>query len=434
MDKLRGFREFYPDEMRSRRVIFDASRKVSQLFGYEEISFPSVESLDLFRMKSGEEIVDQTYSFRDKGGREITLIPEATPSVSRMLAERKELPRPVRWFSFEKYWRYEEPQAGRAREFYQYNADLFGPYSEMADAEMIGLAGAILNELSLKGKYSFRVSHRGFIEKVLSKLGVSNPAAVLPVLDRYHKTTLETTVARLIETGVPEKSIDQLISILKEGSKLDKIEDLFADTGIDLTGIEEIGWLKRVGKLLESYSMKDIVFDASVVRGFTYYTGIVFEAFDLKGENRAILGGGRYDNLLSVISGNSIPAVGFAMGDVVLEIVMKSLNTWPEDDGAFTVTVCFTSGESSIYALDICNKLRKRGIPALISPETRSLSTQLKDASRHRSRFSVIVGDKEIAQKGATIRDMADGSQVTFPVLEAIKFLDKKRNITLLGQ
>ncbi|MCL4342906.1 MAG: histidine--tRNA ligase [Candidatus Thermoplasmatota archaeon] len=428
MDKLKGFRDFYPEEMRQRRRIFNVCREVSRLFGYEEISFPSIEPLELFRVKSGDQILDQTYSFRDKGARELTLIPEATPSVSRMLAERKDLPRPVRWFSLEKYWRYEEPQAGRTREFYQYNGDLFGPYSELADAEIIGLAGSILDNLGLGGKYEFHVSHRKLMENILLKLGAPRPADVLPVIDRFHKIPESASVEKLEQAGIRSDGLDTLVRMLKARVNLETVDSFLGNAGLDIAGLPEVEWLKMVGMLLKPYSVKNVIFDASIVRGFAYYTGTVFEAFDLHEENRAILGGGRYDNLVSVISGTSIPAIGFGMGDVVLELVMKASGVWTATEGELIAAVCFASEDCVTYALDLASQLRKHGIPALISPESRSLSSQMKDASRHGARFALIVGEKEKERGTVTVKRMSDGSQKTVTIGEAITVLTGELN------
>jgi histidyl-tRNA synthetase len=216
--------------------------------------------------------------------------------------------------------------------------------------------------------------------------------------------------------------------MLKGRVNLETIDSFLGNAGLDLAGLPEVEWLKMVGMLLKPYSVKNVVFDASIVRGFAYYTGTVFEAFDLNGENRAILGGGRYDNLVSVISGTSIPAIGFGMGDVVLELVMKASGVWTATEGELIAAVCFASGDCVAYAVDLASKLRKRGIPALISPESRSLSSQMKDASRHGATFALIVGEKEKESGTVTVKRMSDGSQKTVTIGEAITILTGEVN------
>ncbi|MCL4314686.1 MAG: histidine--tRNA ligase [Candidatus Thermoplasmatota archaeon] len=428
IEKLKGFREFYPEDIRERNKIFRSAERISRVFGYEEISFPSLEPLDLFRIKSGEEIMRQTYSFTDKGGREVTLIPEATPSVSRMLAERKDIPRPVRWYSFQKFWRYEEPQSGRLREFYQYNADLFGSYSTVSDAEIIALAGSILNDLGLKGLYSIRVNHRGMMEKLLRQFGAEHPEKLLPVIDRYHKMERDDIEMEMEKAGLDSSRVRALEGILEKQVPLNGIRQFLSENGVEFTSIDEISWLEHVAELLSSYGINEAVFDASVVRGFNYYTGIVFEAFDIKGDNRAILGGGRYDNLTSVISGTEIPAVGFGMGDVVLELVMRSAGIWREENNDLRVSLCLTSVEFLKEVLPLMTEIRNSGISVLIPPEIKNLSSQMADAAKNRSRFAIIIGKKEIDGGEATVRDMISGEQYHVPFSTLKGWFLKKRS------
>lgn len=425
IEKLKGFREFYPEDMREREVIFRSAEKMSRLFGYEEIAFPSLEPLDLFRIKSGEEIVKQTYSFRDKGGREVTLIPEATPSVSRMLAERKDIPRPVRWYSFQKFWRYEEPQSGRLREFYQYNADMFGSRSTLSDAEIIALAGSILNDLGLQGLYAIRVNNRILMEKILRQFGAERPEKILPVIDRYHKMSAERREQEMVDAGLDRSNLKRLMRLMERQVPLSGIRTFLSENDVDCASMDEVSWLEEVGQLLYSYGIDSAVFDASIVRGFNYYTGIVFEAFDLKGDNRAILGGGRYDNLTSVISGIEIPAVGFGMGDVVLELVMKAAGIWKKRENPFHVSLCLTSQELIQEVVPRMMEIRNSGIPVLIPTEVNGLSSQLGEAARSGSKFSIIVGKKEMENGTATVRDMTSGKQHSVPFSSLRAFLEK---------
>ena len=187
IEKIKGFRDHYPEDMEIRNYFFKKITDLTENFGYRRIDFPSLEPLDLYRLKSGTELVNQTFSFVDKGGREVTMIPEATPSTVRLLTARKDLPRPIRWYSFPKVWRYEEPQEGRFREHYQFNADMFGIDSEEADAEIIGLASSILDYLGLSGVYEININDRFLMEYILKDLGIENIQEAFSIIDKYKK-------------------------------------------------------------------------------------------------------------------------------------------------------------------------------------------------------------------------------------------------------
>jgi histidyl-tRNA synthetase len=423
MERLRGFRDIYPEEMMKREKIFRNAENMSFRFGYEKIDFPSLESMDLYRLKSGEELVGQTFSFRDRGGREVTLIPEATPSVVRMLTSRKEIPRPVRWYSFGKYWRYEEPQSGRLREFYQYNADLFGVDSPEADAEIIGLAASILDSYGFVGEYMIRINSRKIMNALISRTGFADPLQIMNIIDRSSKIGQENAVESMVQAGMGRKDAEKIMEAVLSAKNTDDLISVFRD---DKETIAEIDRLRRTIDLVRSYTSAEIRFDMAIVRGLAYYTGIVFEAFDMKGDLRAILGGGRYDSLSELLSGIRMPAVGFGMGDVVVELLLRRTGKWNEKYSVISVFVCNPSGEFSAEASKIASRLRMMNIRVISDVSGRSLSSQLKAADRSGATFSIITGRREIEEQSITVRNMKSGNQYSVGLNELEKWFSEK--------
>ena len=416
IQKLKGFREFYPEVMAARRKVFDTMHRVARSFGFHEIDTPSLEPLELFRIKSGEEIVQQTFSFVDKGGREVTLIPELTPSVARMVANRKDLPRPVKWYSIGKMWRYEEPQSGRLREFYQFNADIFGSPKPEADAEVIALAMKILDSLDLGGKYIMRVSDRILMEEILRGIGVEGDLwEVLRVIDKKEKVDEEKFREMLSGVGLVDKQIDDLLSILDVRGRCDELSDV-------LGKYPQYQRLSRIFELVEAYNVKgEIILDLSIVRGLAYYSSTVFEAHDAKRELRAILGGGRYDGVVELFGGEHTPAVGFAIGDAVLEILMKREGVWPEEKISVDYYIAVIGDSARKTGIKIANSLREKGFRVDLDVMGRSLSKQMKYAARINARKVIIVGEDEVKKGAVIIRDMASGEQEEKRIKEIVE-------------
>ncbi|MFP3255026.1 MAG: histidine--tRNA ligase [Thermoplasmata archaeon] len=407
LKRLRGFREIYPEEMSSRLKIFNIMRDVSRRFNFKEIDTPSLEPLELYKLKSGEEIVSQTFSFKDKGGRDVTLVPEITPTVARMVAQKKNMPKPIKWYSIPKLWRYEEPQSGRLREFYQYNADIFGIWTIEADAEVIALAQAILYHLGLGDKYIMRISDRTLIESILRRFDVKDVDMALRLIDRMEKIGEEIFIE---EFGKITKEMDimDFIRLKGDASTISK----------KLGGLIDDKYLKNIENLenyLKSYNYGNFIFDLSIVRGIAYYTGIVFEAHDVKGELRAILGGGRYDNVVSLFGGEKIPAVGFGMGDAVLEIIMKRENLWPSVDEKVDYFIAI-QGDNRPFAIKISKIIREMGKVVEIDMGGKSLSNQLKTADRLGAKNVIIVGDEEKKYNIITLKNLETGEQVRVPI------------------
>ncbi len=420
MERLKGFRDIFPEDAEPRKKIFRVAEEMSEKFDFSKIEFPSVEYLDLYRLKSGEELVGQTFSFVDRGDREVALTPEATPTVVRMLTSRKDLQMPVKWYSFQRYWRYEEPQAGRTREFQQYNADIFGIDSKEADSEVIGLACMILDELGLAGKYVMKLNSREFMETLLHELGVFDLEAAYSSLDKLKKTGRENTIAELEKSGVKKENAERILDLVENGYSPDGFPtESFSFLGNEVKKLER---LIETGKLVSLYSKSDVVIDLSIVRGLTYYTGVVFEAYDTTGTFRSILGGGRYDRLASLMSDAEIPAVGFGMGDVIIEMLLKQSGLLQSEKQNRSVFICYSSEESYNILVSIGIELRKQGYRTSLSMSAKSLSSQLRQASKRGFRFAAIVGERELKAGTVTIKDLDSGIQQEVQVKQLSDF------------
>jgi histidyl-tRNA synthetase len=364
---LPGFRDFYPDEFAQRAHIFRAWREVARRYAFVEYDGPPLEPLDLYTKKSGDEIAGQLYNFTDKGGREVALRPEMTPTFARMVAERANaLRKPVRWFSIPQLFRYERAQRGRLREHFQLNVDIVGEVSELADAELLSVAISIMQELGLDASdVRARVSDRRLLNALLSEIGVreeSRQAAVYAVLDKISRQPRDISVAKLTEAGLTPGMIEAVLE-LPEVKDLDGFRPELANAAAVKPHLERVAtYLSH----LQSLGVREWVdIDLSIVRGLAYYTGIVFELFDAKGELRAICGGGRYDDLLNDLGGADLPALGFGMGDVVLGELLKARHLMPETAGT-GADLFFVGGNGALEhpigdALRLLHLLRDAG-------------------------------------------------------------------------
>ncbi len=419
IEKIKGFRDHYPEDMEIRNSIFNKITDTAENFGYKRIDFPSLELLEMYRLKSGSELVNQTFSFTDKGGREVTLIPEATPSTMRLLTSRKDLPRPVRWYSFPMVWRYEEPQEGRFREHYQFNSDLFGIDSPEADAEVIGMASKILDSLGLSGVYEININDRYLMEYILKDLNVNDINSAFSIIDKYRKIDKNSFYKLFNEINVDEKSIDKIMYLLSGKINIKNLKRKLIKVLNNYNNIEDrVNRISKTFEIINYYTQSKINYDFSVVRGLSYYTGIVFEAFDIQGELRAILGGGRYNNLSTLFSDEEIPAAGFAIGDAVIEILLKRNNLWLNNNLKTSYYICSTTDNYN-YPIKIANDIRNKDKIALVDITTRKLSAQIKNASSYN--YAIIIGDNEIKNNSITIKNMSNGEQET---IKYIQFID----------
>jgi len=401
---VKGTRDFYPEQMAFRAWLYNTMRQVSESFGYQEYEAPFLETLELYAAKSGEELVkEQSYVFNDRGGDLITLRPELTPSLARMIAQKQnELAFPARWWSFGPFWRYERPQKGRTREFFQWNIDMLGVNSPEADAELVAIAATFLKTVGLTPEQAVvLVNNRRLMEAGFRELGIAEEKwpEVSGLVDRKTKMEAQAWDTYAKEIGMGKKQVDGLKSLLANADlwrKNDELARLFAS-------LQELG--------VEEY----VKFDASIMRGLLYYTGTVFEAFDITGGvRRAILGGGRYDNLLADVGGDPLAGVGFAMGDVVIGIILQEKGLVP----SFALTpapvlVTVFDAEHLPESLALAALLRRSGVKVTCYPEPAKLPKQFKFADRMGMRLVLVVGPDEAAKGQVTVKDLASGTQET---------------------
>ena len=378
---LPGFRDFYPKELAEREHIFRVWHDVASRFGFEQYDGPPLESLDLYTKKSGDEIVTQLYSFTDKGGREVALRPEMTPTFARMVAAKvNALPKPVRWYSIPQLFRYERQQKGRLREHFQLNVDIVGESHVVADAELLAVALDIMRTCGLTSEdVVARVSDRRLLTSLLSAWGVpdeSMPAAYATI-DKIERDPRDRLVERLREAGVPD-DVSALVLDSVSASDLRALMSTYGHIPAVRAGLER---MEQYEALMEAHGLRDWMrFDLSIVRGLAYYTGIVFELFDRKGEFRAICGGGRYDNLLRDLGGVDQPALGFGMGDVVLGELLRARGLMPPDHRGTDFYIAAEEPVTDAEVVKLATSLRHLGASVEYSFRRGSLGKQRKAA------------------------------------------------------
>ncbi len=414
IQSLKGTRDFYPEEKAELSWLYAKIGEVSCDFGYQEWDGPFLEKIELYAAKSGEELVkEQAFVFPDRGGDLITLRPELTPTLARMVAQKQGgLVFPLRWWSFGPFWRYERPQKGRTREFFQWNIDLIGTSNPESDGELVAIAAAFMQKVGLRSdQVKIMVNNRRLMDSSLAEMGVKTEmrAQVIRLIDRQDKLKPEEWDRYALELGLTEVQIGALKNLLDDPDLWLKSDEL-----------------KRVFAILDAVGLRDYVkFDARIIRGLDYYTGTVFEARDLEG-GRAILGGGRYDNLVNDVGGDPLPGVGFAMGDVMVSIILKKYGLIPEQGMTPSrLLVTLFDETSTVEAYRLAAELRKAGIRAAVYPEPAKLMKQLKYADRMGIKLALIVGPDEAAAGQVTIKDLAARSQTTLNRADLVEFLSK---------
>jgi histidyl-tRNA synthetase len=409
---LPGFRDFYPADLALREHIFGTWRQVAARYGFEEYDGPPLEPLELYTAKSGEEIVGQLYSFTDKGGREVSLRPEMTPTLARMVAARANgLKKPIRWFSIPQLFRYERQQRGRLREHFQLNCDLIGESGHLADAEIVALAIDAVRAFGLGPEdVRVRLSDRRLLMAFLEGLGVSEAQVpvVYQVLDKIRRTPKEISVTRLAAAGVPGATIERLLELVRAKTWSD-LRGLA--TGLD-RAIAQGEPLRRTLEALGAMGFGEYLdLDLGIVRGLAYYTGTVFELFDARGELRAICGGGRYDNLLESLGGVDLPALGFGMGDVVLGELLRERGLAPEAASSIEVFLAAITQDDLPHVLGLARELRDAGLRVEYALAPQAVGKQLKLADARSARLAVVVGPDDRARGEVMVKDLRGSSQ-----------------------
>lgn len=414
-ERLKGFRDFYPDEMAARREVIDHMEETARRYGFREIGTPALERIQMYIDKSGEEIVDELYSFEDRGGRQVALTPELTPTVARMVVSRGQaLPKPIKWFSTRPFWRYEEPQQGRFREFYQINVDIFGSDAPESDAEILAYCADALTELGLGAdEFQFRVSHRDILSSLLKSLdGSIDVQAAIRAVDKRDKVAQDEYYELLTTAGLSEAQAIEFDDVLAT----DDLEELiaFAETDQMQTAVSN---LRDVLAALEDFEAREYcTISLDTARGLDYYTGVVFECFDSTGEvSRSVFGGGRYDSLIEDFGGEPTPAVGVAPGFATLSLLLQRAGVWPSEEPVTDYYV-LQVGDTRPVAARITRDLRARGHVVETDVMTRGFGGQLDYADTINAETVVIVGERDLEDDNITIKDMNSGDQVQVPV------------------
>ena len=375
-----------------------------------------MEPLELYTEKSGSEIVEQLYSFNDKGDRAVALRPEMTPTLARMVGARAQsLSKPIKWFSIPQLFRYERPQRGRLREHFQLNMDIVGEADVMADAELVAAAVDVLRYLGLdESDFVVHVSDRQLIGLILREIGVPAESLVgaISVLDRSERQDEEWLVQRFAELGVDEAGVGRVL-----GMREQSLEALAAEYGGPDDIVEAVARLDAFFRLIDDYGLTDFVrFDPRLVRGLAYYTGIVFELWERRGRLRAICGGGRYDDLLGALGGPDMPALGFGMGDVVLGELLKEKGLAPEMVASVDDFVVYVTEDQRAAAIRLVCQLRDRGRSAGLDLRGRSVGRQFRAADQAGASRALVIGPDEEAAGSVSVRDMETGNERTLTI------------------
>jgi len=409
----KGTRDFYPEDKRLQKYIFGVMRKVAESYGYEEYDAPILELTELFTSKTSEEIVnEQTYTFIDRGDRSVTIRPEMTPSVSRMVAARRnELAYPLRWYSIPNFWRYERPQRGRLREFWQLNVDLFGVVGTEAEVEIISEADATMQAFGAKrDMYTIKLNSRKLIDyfvKDVLDLDEVQSTTLIHLIDKMHKIDYGEFAGQIEGLFNPAQRANGGPQQLLEFLKVKSLNDLPAV----LQSNQSVAELKELVRQLTEAGISNVEFDPSLMRGFDYYTDIVFEVFDTHPDNnRSMFGGGRYDGLLAEFGVEPVPTVGFGMGDVTLtnflelHELMPSLQT---ETDIFAILI----GDVQKPAQKVIADLRKMGVNIVAGNVDQKAEKQIKTAVKKNIRYALFIGAKELASEQFILRDLSSNSE-----------------------
>jgi histidyl-tRNA synthetase len=425
----KGARDFYPEDKRLQKYMFGVMREVCERFGYEEYDAPILEPTELFASKTSDEIVnEQTYTFIDRGDRSVTIRTEMTPSVSRMVAgRRQELAYPARWYSIPNIWRYERPQRGRLREFWQLNVDLFGVAGVEADYEIIQVADAIMQAYGAKrDMYTIKINSRKLINALLKDIigeDYTQTQRLRRIIDKMHKTADAEFIAQLDAVFTPSQ---------REAGKFDALKSFlyspnWEDVPYTFLNDEIIKELQMLKRMLASGGITNVTFDPTLMRGFDYYTDTVFEVFDNNPDNnRSMFGGGRYDGLIGQFGVEPVPTAGFGMGDVTLQNFLETHKLLPElrtETDAYVVLV----GDVYEKAQKLISELREMGINAAVDISGRKPDKQLKTAVKKGIHFAIFIGEKELEDDQLVIKNLHTGEEQRHSVQRAVSILKDYR-------
>ncbi|MFN3692589.1 MAG: histidine--tRNA ligase [Candidatus Paceibacteria bacterium] len=412
-DPYKGVRDFYPEDMAIQRYIFDVWAATAESFGFERYDASVLEPSILYKSKGAENeemVNEQTYTFIDRGEREVTLRPEMTPTVARMVAgRRRELSLPVRWYSIPNLFRYERPQRGRLREHWQLNCDIFGADDYTADVEIIALAYQIIMNFGAEANlFEIRINDRAEMRTKYTVFGVTDiekQDAITRLNDRFHKISTDEYKTALKEIVVEDAIVDDVYTLISGGDT--------TDTNKVVDGLRELG-------------IENVKIDRSIARGFNYYTGTIFEIFDVSGENnRSMLGGGRYDNLTGMFSADPISGIGFGMGDVTMRDFLETHDLLTSSITAPTVMVIPMEASHNLAAQKIAMAIRKKEISVATDIGTRKLGKKISDAAERLVEYIIVVGENELASGTYTLKNLIEETELKGTLEELITHITK---------
>jgi histidyl-tRNA synthetase len=423
----KGARDFYPEDKSTQKWLFAKWRKVVERYGYEEYDAPVLEPTDLYLMKGSEEIVkEQTYTFKDRGDRSVTIRTEMTPTVSRMVAgRRQELAYPLRWYSIPNLWRYERMQRGRLREFWQLNVDVFGISSNAAELEMLQIVDDIFQEFGAKrSSYILKVNSRVLVNTMLEfvcELNGEQSNVMIRLIDKKNKMPKTEFRKEVDKVTKSMKKSDKILSLLEAKS----IEELPKELQSSPSVLE----LKALLENCNSIGLRNVEFDISLMRGFDYYTDIVFEAFDTNPENsRAILGGGRYDGLVSQFGVEPIPTVGFAVGDVVFMDFLETHKLIKKSKPKTDIIILLRDFESVGVAQSLSTELREKDINVAVDYSGKKFDKQFKSAQKTGIKYGMFVGIEEVQSDLYVLKDLETGKEEKHNVSRIVSIVKDSRN------
>ncbi len=412
-EPYKGVRDFYPEDMAVQRYIFAVWSETAESFGFECYDASVLEPSELYKSKGAENeemVNEQTYTFIDRGEREVTLRPEMTPTVARMVAgKRRELSFPVRWYSIPNLFRYERPQRGRLREHWQLNCDIFGANDYTADVEIIALAHQIiLNFGADTANFEIRINDRSEMRTKYSEYGIADiekQDAITRLNDRFHKISKDEYKAALKEIVLDDTLVDNIYTLVSGGDA--------TDTNKVVEGLRELG-------------ITNVKIDRSIARGFNYYTGTIFEIFDVSGENnRSMLGGGRYDNLTGMFGGEPISGIGFGMGDVTMRDFLETHGLLTSNITAPSVMIIPMEASQNLAAQKIAMEIRRSGISVATDISQKKLGKKIGEASDKLVEYIIVVGESELQNNTFTLKSLLDGTETTGTVAEHIITLNE---------
>lgn len=401
MEGYKGTRDFLPKEWQTLKYMFNKWSEVSELYGFSEYEAPVLEPVELFTKKSGEEIKEQVFWFTDKGKRDVALRPELTPQLARYVVQYgKELKKPLKWYSIPRLFRYEQPQKGRGREFFQYNADIIGSTIK-GTTELINMVIDLIKSVRLT-EFKIRINDRQIVNQLITKFDIKKEKEFYSLLDKKYKLS-ETEFNKELKKIIKSAELEEILSL--KGDKC-------------LAKIKKILDTKRIEEVMSNIDKKYIEFDLSIVRGLAYYTGIVFEGYDNKWGVRAICGGGEYDNLISDFGGEKIPCTGVGMGDMAISEVLNMFKLIPEfkKEGYYIATIGSVWNE----AMELAKKLREKGTKVFLNTSDNNISKQLSYAEEYEK--IIIIGERDLKEDKITIKDMKTGKEEKTSIKELINY------------